>query len=590
VKPAFLTCFLMLACEDSAPGFRGGVQEEPIPCYTDADGDGFGDEADMVQEVDCPSGYVELAGDCDDAEAAVYPAAAEVCDELDNDCDGETDEGLLQTWYLDWDWDGYGDAASPYEACELPVGYSADATDCDDDDNDTYPGAEELCDGLDNDCDGEIDEELETTTSYVDADGDGYGDPQSAESTCEGVDDRVSNGEDCDDSSADVYPGAPDVCDGLPNSCEKDWENDDGLVTFWNGVGEPTDLTELFAAGSLKRLARYTINARGTLRFCDGTYYATIDVRAPNVTVGSLNGAETTTLDGGGVRQLFVNRDGQGVFHLGGLTIANGLGRFGGGVFSEGDIEVSDCVLRDNLAREEGGALFLNDGSITVLDSVISGNEAEEGAVAMAVGDIVVDGCSFTGNLASLEGGAIALDDGTLQVTDSIFDGNQSGDKGGAVHVYQTNVEIDGSDFIDNHSNNGGALFMNNGAVQVVDSLFFRNTVHGRGGGIYIQNGDGDVTDSLFSDNRSQNSWGGGVLIVSGSLRCVRSKKSSSAGFQGNIATEGGAVLASDTVSSVDCDWGEGTTDNLVEDISLPGNVANYGNNASFTCTEKGCW
>ena len=235
----------MQACADSAPGFRGSVQEEPIPCYADADGDGFGDDGDIVQEVDCPSGYVERGGDCDDAETAAYPDAEEVCDELDNDCDGETDEGLLQTWYLDWDWDGYGDAASPYEACELPPGYSADATDCDDDDNDTYPGAEELCDGLDNDCDGEIDEDW-----AVDGDGDGVYDCMDPCPEDE-LDDRDGDGacdsdDPCPDDELDDRDGdgACDSDDPCPDDAGDDSDGDgvcDGEDPCPDDAGDDSD-------------------------------------------------------------------------------------------------------------------------------------------------------------------------------------------------------------------------------------------------------------------------------------------------------------------------------------------------------------
>jgi hypothetical protein len=99
----------------------------------------------------------------------------EECDFMDNDCDGLTDE----------DFDADGD------------GWTTCGGDCDDDDPNTYPGAEELCDGKDNDCDGDIDEGF-------DQDGDGF-------RTCDG---------DCDDEDDTVYPGAPELCDGKDNDCD----------------------------------------------------------------------------------------------------------------------------------------------------------------------------------------------------------------------------------------------------------------------------------------------------------------------------------------------------------------------------------
>ncbi|MEL0454879.1 BspA family leucine-rich repeat surface protein [Flavobacteriaceae bacterium SZ-1-7] len=127
--------------------------------YTDADGDGYGDVNDPGME-SCtqPPGTVTDNTDCDDADVTVYPNAPEICDGLDNDCDGQIDEDVTTTYYADLDGDGFGDFANPIEACSPPVGYVTDNTDCDDANNTVYPGAAELCDGLDNNCDGVIPE------------------------------------------------------------------------------------------------------------------------------------------------------------------------------------------------------------------------------------------------------------------------------------------------------------------------------------------------------------------------------------------------------------------------------------------------
>ena len=109
------------------------------------------------------SGVVDTDGDgspfeedCDDADPGVHAGAPETCDGVDQDCDGVADEEATDAsaWYADTDADGYGDGTSAVQSCTRPVGYVSDATDCDDGEVSTYPGAAEWCDGADQDCDG----------------------------------------------------------------------------------------------------------------------------------------------------------------------------------------------------------------------------------------------------------------------------------------------------------------------------------------------------------------------------------------------------------------------------------------------------
>ncbi|MEO6453622.1 MAG: Ig-like domain-containing protein, partial [Ginsengibacter sp.] len=127
--------------------------------YRDADGDGFGNAALTTQACSAPAGYVSNNTDCNDANAAVHPGATEVCNGIDDDCDGQIDEGVIKTtFYRDADGDGFGNAALTTQACSVPAGYVSNNTDCNDANAAVHPGATEVVNGIDDDCDNQVDE------------------------------------------------------------------------------------------------------------------------------------------------------------------------------------------------------------------------------------------------------------------------------------------------------------------------------------------------------------------------------------------------------------------------------------------------
>lgn len=193
--------------------------------YKDVDTDTYGDKTSTKLACSKPSGYVANAADCNDLDATINPAATEVCNSKDDDCDGLIDDADSSvtgrpTWYKDTDGDGFGTSSVTTVACAKPTGYASTSTDCNDNNKDIYPGATEICDGADNNCNGQTDEGVTSTTYYKDGDGDGYGDKNVTTTTCIKPTGYVTNSTDCNDANATINPGATELCNGVDDDCD----------------------------------------------------------------------------------------------------------------------------------------------------------------------------------------------------------------------------------------------------------------------------------------------------------------------------------------------------------------------------------
>jgi len=176
----------------------------PENFFRDADGDGYGNADDklVVQDCSAPDGYVEDDTDCDDNDATVH---------------------AWEIYYEDSDGDGFGNKDIQQRVCGSGPqdGYVKDDRDCNDGDRSINPGAQEVCNEIDDDCNRQVDDVDESmlTTVYRDEDGDAYGNPDKCEKLCFILDGWVENAEDCNDEDAKVNPGASEVCNGKDDNC-----------------------------------------------------------------------------------------------------------------------------------------------------------------------------------------------------------------------------------------------------------------------------------------------------------------------------------------------------------------------------------
>jgi hypothetical protein len=200
------------------------------------------------KESDVDGDGVDSPADCNDNDPAVKPGAPELCDEVDNDCDGQTDEGLGEEYFADNDGDGYGVASERFVACVQPDFATQTVGDCDDTDSEINPDAEEDCSPVDRNCDNDpTSGATDLTTGFIDRDGDGYGDINAqAITACTLAEGFVANADDCDDANDEVSPDAVEVCNTIDDNCDAQVDNDatDAVFLFVDAdrdtYGDPT--------------------------------------------------------------------------------------------------------------------------------------------------------------------------------------------------------------------------------------------------------------------------------------------------------------------------------------------------------------
>ncbi len=533
--------------------------------------------------------------DCNDNNADIHPDAIEIPnDGIDQDCDGSDSS----SYYKDADGDGYGNANDSSIASTQPDGYVVNDDDCNDDDADIDPYAAELCDGVDQNCNGQIDESC--TSYYYDSDGDGYGDPNNTTSGMTQPDGYVTNSEDCDDLDATVNPAAVELCDGIDQDC--DGQADEGCISYYldadgDGYGDSgaavtaatppagyvsngddcddanadinpaaaetcdgldNNCDGLIDDTCLKVPEDYlTIQAaidsaptNSIIYVNDGTYYESIDFKGKSITIQSINGAAGAAIDGSGSATVVIFGAGESSSTvLDGFTITNGDTAFAGGIYISGSSPtIKNCIISNNSANTGSGG----------------------GVYSISNSSPTFENCTISNNTAAASGGGIYSDNSTLTLTSSTISNNTADEHGGGIYIDSKPLSMTSTTISDNTANwGGGAIFGNDSTITASYSDISNNVANSAGGAFYTNNSTVTIASSSIADN-SVNSSGGGGFWMNGSGGAVYSDASTwtitNSVIDGNSAVGGGGGIV--------CDWSSQL--NFTNCI-ITNNAANYG-------------
>ncbi len=540
---------------------------------------------------DEPTHYVDLAGTAGpsvrDDDGDGWTAADGDCND-DNDtvfpgatevCDGEdTDcDGVLEEEEADADYDGW-------LICE---------GDCDDEDERVYPGAAEICDDKDSDCDDFI-------PDREDADGDGF-------TPCDG---------DCDDDEPLAMPTLEEVCDSIDNDCSGEVddidEDGDGHSPCLGGgdcddqdrdahpvvvdleaedggdgtISRPyNDLTE--ALENRDDVCRTIVLSPGSYELStahDDGYLRFVG--------GGLDADDVVIVPSKKESRIFEVSSGA-TLSLENMTLTGADAPGDGGAVRAvaADLELYGVVFEANRCTGDGGAVAVSSGSLTSLDTIFRDNHSDDdgGALAVLSGAYTDDGSLFQGN-EGVRGGAAALESTDISATGVTWSENEADDVGGALAVIGGTLALEGCRFTLNHSSlDGGALSASDLTREgsVLRNLVFQDNIAQKAGGAVAFGGSevaAVLANSTFTANAAADE-GAGIYVAAAEATELWVWSNAllwSDGESGLWAAPGcGASFAYNhaylTTSGTDFDLGDADGgDNVVEDPQLT-DVSNDG-------------
>ena len=403
-------------------------------------------------------------------------------------------------------------------------GFTVSQGDCDDEDGASFPGAEEICDGADNDCDGEVDEEddlSDGTIFYADADDDGFGDADASRYLCYPIPGYVDNALDCDDTDASE-PIVVDQATGAP--------------TGIGSIDAPLDTIQAGISASTACVAVYP-----------GVYPEAITFDGKDLYVFGVEGAGQTTIDASGTGEAAVEfsiAESEAAI-LEGFTLIGGSGHFTQSINTWACTSMYNCTEYFDLYC--GGGIYIYGADPTLRELIIQDSTLPDATSS-------TDGIDswFTYSY----GGGICIESGTSSLTDVTIEGNHADQGGGLFIDLDSSISLNRGWLVSNTATDGAGAIVLGGSLSMTNVGLLGNTATQSGGGIAIEEGSTVTADWLVIAQCAATE-GGGIWVGSGSTLVLTSS------IVTQIST--GSALAGLVSSSF-----TGTYNNLY------GNISNY--------------